>query len=88
VFSIWFLHTDEILVQLELLQSTASEKKASCIGSSPIGKTMLDSVSLEFMGVRSYEDLVATNLRSDDLGDDVFVGEASKVLEKAQVNKS
>ena len=38
---------------------------------------MLDSVALEFMGVRSAEDLIASDLRGDDLTDDILVGEAN-----------
>ena len=38
---------------------------------------MLDSVALEFMSVRSAEDLIASNLRGDDLTDDILISEAN-----------
>jgi hypothetical protein len=38
---------------------------------------MLDTVALEFVGVGRAEDLVARDLRGDDLADDVAVGEAN-----------
>lgn len=37
---------------------------------------MLDSIPLEFVAVGGAEDLVACDLRGDDLADDIFVGEA------------
>lgn len=37
---------------------------------------MADTVALQFVGVGGSEDFVTTNLRSDNLADDVAVGEA------------
>ena len=37
---------------------------------------MLDSVALEFVSIGSAEDLVARDLRGDDLADNIFVGES------------
>ena len=38
---------------------------------------MLDSIALEFVSVGGAEDFVARDLRSDDLANDVFIGEAN-----------
>jgi hypothetical protein len=51
VFAIWLFYTNEILIELELAQCAAGEEKTSSIGSGPIGKTMFDSVALEFVRV-------------------------------------
>jgi hypothetical protein len=61
------------------LHTPYSKEKASGIGSGIIGQTMLDAVSFQFVGVRSDDDLVAANLGSYNLGDDVLVGEANPV---------
>ena len=37
---------------------------------------MLDSIALEFVSVGGAEDLVARDLRGDDLTDNILVGEA------------
>ena len=37
---------------------------------------MLDSITLEFVSVGGAEDFVTSDLRRDDLTDDIFVGEA------------
>lgn len=76
VLSIGLLDTSEGLVKAKLLEDTAGDQKASGIGSGPVGKTVLDAVGLQLMGVGGGEDLVAGDLRGDDLDDDVAVGEA------------
>lgn len=76
VLSIRLLNTREGLVEAELLEDTASKEQASGVGGSPVGKTVLDAVGLEFVGVGSGEDLVTGDFRGDDLSDDVAVGEA------------
>jgi hypothetical protein len=40
------LHTDEVLVHLELLEHTAGKKETSGVGGRPVGKTVGDTVSL------------------------------------------
>lgn len=37
---------------------------------------MLDAIALQLVSVCGAEDLIASDLGGDDLGDDVFVGEA------------
>lgn len=67
VLAISLFHTREVLVQLELLESTTGDEKTSAVGSSPVGETVADTVCLQLVGVRSREDLVAGELRADDL---------------------
>lgn len=74
--TISLLNTGELLVEAELLEGTAGDKETSGVGSSPVGKTVLDAVSLELVGVGRAEDLVAGDLGGHDLADDVLVGEA------------
>jgi hypothetical protein len=75
VFTICFFDTGEGLVEVELLESTASEQETGSVGSRPVGQTILDSISLEFVRVSSAEDLVASEFGRDQLADDVSVGE-------------
>lgn len=74
--SVSLLNTGELLVHAELLEDTAGEEETSAVGSGPVGKTVLEAVSLQLVGVGSGEDLVTGDLGGDDLGDDVAVGEA------------
>lgn len=76
VLSIGLLNTSEGLVKAELLQDTAGEEETGGIGGGPVGKTVLNAVGAELVGVGGGEDLVTSNLGGDDLGDDVAVGEA------------
>ena len=76
VLSIGLLDTGEGLVNAELLEDTAGNEKTSGISGGPVGQTVLDTVSLQLMGVSGSEDLVTRDLRGDDLDDDVAVGEA------------
>lgn len=76
VLSIGLLDTGEGLVEAELLEDTSGKEQTSSVGSSPVGKTVLDAVGLKLVGVGSGEDLVTGDLRGNDLGDDVAVGEA------------
>jgi hypothetical protein len=66
-----------LLIHIKLLQCTASEEKASSIGSSPVGEAIVDSVALELVGIGGAEDFVASKLRGDKLADDVSVGESN-----------
>lgn len=77
VFSIRLFNASERISEFELGESTTSNQKPNTVGSGPVGKTMLDSIALEFVGVGSAEDLVAGNLGGDDLADNIFVGEAN-----------
>jgi len=73
--SISLLDTGEGLVEAKLLESAAGEKKTDRVGGGPVGDTVGDTVTLELVAVSSTEDLVASDLRGHDLGDDVAVGE-------------
>lgn len=73
VLSINFLNTSKSLMKSELGQSSAGKKKTGSIGSRPVGQTVLDSITLELVGVRSRENLVTNNLRSDNLTDDLKI---------------
>ena len=77
VFAIRLFNTSKSIGKIELGESTTCDQKPNAICSCPIGEAVLDSVTLEFMSVRSAEDLIASDLRGDDLTDDVLVGEAN-----------
>jgi len=74
VFSICLL-TLEILIHSKLLENTTSDQKTGAVCSGPVGKTVLDTVGFEFVGVCSCENLVASDLGGYDLHDDIAVGE-------------
>lgn len=76
VLTIGLLNTGELLIEAELLQDAAGEEETSGVGSGPVGKTVLDAIGAELVGVGGSEDLVTGDLGGDDLGDDVAVGEA------------
>lgn len=92
VLAIRLLNTGEVLIDLELLQGTAGKEQTGSVGGSPVGKTVLDAIGLELVGVGSAEDAVTADLGGDDLlrlleysrriprgrtyADDVPVGEA------------
>lgn len=73
--TISLLDTSEGLVEAELLEGTAGDQETGSVGSGPVGKTVVDAVGAELVGVSSAEDLVASDLRGDELHDDVLVGE-------------
>lgn len=75
--SIGFLDTGELLVEAELLENAAGDQQTGSVGSGPVGETVLDAVVLELVRVGRDEDLVTSELRADDLGDDVAVGESN-----------
>jgi hypothetical protein len=66
-----------LVVHIKLVQCTACDEETCSVGRSPVGEAIADSVALEFMGIGSAEDFVATKLRSDNLADDVSVGESN-----------
>lgn len=70
------LDTSEVLVEAELLEGAAGDEETGGVGSGPVGKTVLDTVGLELVGVGRDENLVTGDLRGHDLADDVLVGEA------------
>jgi hypothetical protein len=76
VFTVSLLDTLEGLVELELLEETASEKQTGGVGSRPVGQTVVNAIALQFVGVGRGDDLVTGDFRVDDLGDDITVGEA------------
>lgn len=73
--TVGLLNTSEGLVEAELLEGTAGDQETSGVGGGPVGETVLDAVGAELVGVRRDEDLVAADLGSHELGDDVLVGE-------------
>lgn len=75
VLTIGLLDTNEVFVDTELLERTAGEQQTSGVGGSPVGQTLGDTVALQLVRVSSGQDLVARDLRGDDLSDDVAVGE-------------
>lgn len=75
VLTVGFLDTSELLVKAELLEDTAGEEQTGGVGGSPVGQTLGETVALEFVGVGAGQDLVARDLRVDDLSDDIAVGE-------------
>ena len=75
--AIRLFNTSKSVSKIELGESTTCDQKPNAVCSCPIGEAMLDSVALEFMSVRSAEDLIASDLRGDDLTDDILVGEAN-----------
>lgn len=76
VLTIGLLNTGELLVKAELLEGTAGKEQTGGIGGSPVGQTLGDTIALELVGVGAGEHLITGDLRVDDLGDDVAVGEA------------
>lgn len=76
VLAIGLFDTSELLVKAELDQGTTGKQQASGVGGSPVGQTLGDAVALQLVRVGGGEDLVTRDLRVDDLGDDVAVGEA------------
>ena len=76
VFSIRLFNTSESVGEIQLGENATSDQEPDTISRCPVGETMLDSVALEFVGVSGIENLVACDLGSDDLTDDIFVGEA------------
>jgi len=75
--AISLLDTSEGVLDAELVDGTAGDEKTGSVGGGPVGKTVLDTVGLELVGVGSDEDLVTSDLGGDDLADDVAVGEAN-----------
>ena len=75
--SIRLLDTGKLLVEAELLEDTAGDQQTSGVGSGPVGQAVLNAVVLELVRVGRDENLVTSELRADDLGDDVAVGEAN-----------
>jgi len=76
VLSISLLNTSEILIHAELLKNTTGNQETSAVCGGPVSKTVLDAVGLEFVGVGSCEDFVASDLGGHDLHDDIAVGES------------
>lgn len=75
VLTVGLLDTSELLVKAELLEDTAGEEQTGSVGGSPVGQTLGETVALELVGVGAGQDLVARDLRVDDLSDDIAVGE-------------
>lgn len=76
VLTISLLNTGELLVNAQLLEGTAGKEETGGVSGSPVGQTVGDAIALELVGVGAGENLVTGDLRVDDLGDDVAVGEA------------
>ena len=75
VLTVGLLDTSELLVEAELLEDTAGEEQTGGVGGSPVGQTLGETVALELVGVGAGQNLVARDLRVDDLSDDIAVGE-------------
>ena len=75
VLTVGLLDTSELLGQAELGEDTAGEEQTGGVGGSPVGQTLGETVALELVGVGAGQDLVARDLRVDDLSDDIAVGE-------------
>ena len=65
-----------MFIKAKLLQDSTSNQETSRICSGPVGEAMLDTVAFEFMGIGCTEDLVAGNLGSDNLANNIAIGEA------------
>lgn len=76
VLSVSLLNTSEVLVHAKLLENTTSDEETSAVCGGPVGKTVLNAVSLELVGVCGAEDLVASDLGGHNLHNDVAVGES------------
>ena len=74
--SIGLLDTDEAVADFEFAERATGDEQTDAVGGGPVGQAVGDAVALELVGVGGDEDLVAGDLRGDDLGDDVLVGEA------------
>lgn len=75
VLTVGLLDASELLVEAELLEDTAGEEQTGGVGGSPVGQTLGETVALELVGVGAGQNLVARDLRVDDLSDDIAVGE-------------
>lgn len=76
VFAVGLLDAGKVLVELELRQGAAGNEQSRGVGCGPVGETMLDAVSLEFVGICGAEYLVPRDFRRHDLDDNISVGEA------------
>lgn len=76
VLTLNLLNTGVGLVEAELLESSSGNKKTNGVGSSPVGKTVLHTVSGKLMSVSGGENNVTLELGRDNLGDNVLVGES------------
>lgn len=74
--AISLLNAGEGVLELELVEGATGDEQTDTVGSGPVGETVGDAVALQLVAVGSDKDLVAGELRGDDLGDDVPVGEA------------
>lgn len=74
--SIGLFNAFKLLVEAELLQSAAGDQEADAVCSSPVGEAVCDAIAFELVSIGGAEDLVASELRSDDLADDVAVRES------------
>lgn len=76
VFAIRLFNPSECVSEFQLRESATCDQKPNAVGGCPVGEAVLDSIALELVSVGGAEDLVACDLGSDNLADDVFVGEA------------
>ncbi len=50
---------------------TTGDEKSDSVRGREIGQTALDSISREFVSVRAGDDLIASQLRDNDLSNDI-----------------
>jgi len=75
--AVGFLRARVHLVQVELLEKTASEQQASSVGRCVVGKTHLDAEAWQLVRIGSGQDDVSLNASIRNLACDVFVGKSN-----------
>jgi len=70
-FTISLSDTLKVLVKAKLNKGATGQEKTGSVCSSPVGKTVLNSVAGELVSVGGAENLISGNLGVDDLGDDL-----------------
>lgn len=69
--------TSVSILKTKLVKSTTSDQETGSVGSSPVGKTVLDTVAGKLVSVSSSENNITDDLGRDNLGNDVLVGETN-----------
>lgn len=65
-----------MLIQAKFLQCPTSNEQTGSIRCSPVGESMLDTVTLQLVGIGSAKDLITGDFGGDNLTDDVSVCKA------------
>lgn len=66
-----------VVLERELCVDAASQQQTGGIGSGVVGQTQLDSIAGQLVRVSGGQHHIVRQIRSDDLGDDVAVGDAN-----------